>query len=207
MLELTVGELPDPSLADNLVELFKEIVDLGTIEPLDGGQASDGMRRFHIKTSSSDDDLLDLFTFHVAREQVQLLPLGPGYGFHAGNPGAPAAEPAAPAAPAKDPGYGFFDDAPGAPNTQAAASPAVQIEPVATSATAAAAPAEAPKAAPPRAAATPTPPHPSLVARQPRRVFPRTARRPPSLTLALVTIYKIIRFNTRMLTFSLVQKT
>ena len=29
-----------------------------------------------------DDDLLDLFTFHVAREEVQLVPYGPGYGFH-----------------------------------------------------------------------------------------------------------------------------
>ena len=40
-LELVVGPLPDPSQADNLQELFKEIVDLGTIEPLDGGQAQD----------------------------------------------------------------------------------------------------------------------------------------------------------------------
>jgi two-component system chemotaxis sensor kinase CheA len=38
LLELTVGPLPDPAQADNLVELFKEITDLGTIEPLDGGR-------------------------------------------------------------------------------------------------------------------------------------------------------------------------
>jgi hypothetical protein len=37
-LELTVGPLDDPAQADNLVELFKEITDLGTIEPSDGGQ-------------------------------------------------------------------------------------------------------------------------------------------------------------------------
>ncbi|MGS0758957.1 hypothetical protein ACVBEH_31870, partial [Roseateles sp. GG27B] len=36
-LELQVGPLTDLSLADNLVDLFKEITDLGTIEPLDGG--------------------------------------------------------------------------------------------------------------------------------------------------------------------------
>src|SRR5688500_4568521 len=36
VLELTVGPLNDPSQADNLQDLFKEIVDLGTIEPLDG---------------------------------------------------------------------------------------------------------------------------------------------------------------------------
>ena len=112
LLELQVGPLTDLSLADNLVELFKEITDLGTIEPLDAGQSADGMRRFKVLTSSSDNDLLDLFTFHVAREQVKLLPLGPGFGFHEGAPGAPPAEPEP-----TDPGYGFFDDAPGVPAT------------------------------------------------------------------------------------------
>jgi two-component system chemotaxis sensor kinase CheA len=110
LLELQVGPLTDLSLAENLVELFKEITDLGTIEPLDAGQSSDGMRRFKVLTSSTDNDLLDLFTFHVAREQVKLIPLGPGFGFYDGAPGAPPAE-----APSADPGYGFFDDAPGTP--------------------------------------------------------------------------------------------
>ena len=108
-LELRVGPLKDPALADNLVELFSEITDLGTIEPIDGGQASDGMRRFRIITTSSDSDLMDLFTFHVAREEVALLPMGPGYGFHKDAPGAPPEMP-------EDPGYGFFDNAPGAPS-------------------------------------------------------------------------------------------
>ena len=113
-VELRVGPLPDPSQADNLLELFHEIVDLGAIEPLDGGQAIEGMRRFKITTTSSDGDLLDLFTFHVAREHVQLLPLGPGYGFHEGNPGVPPPE------VLNDPGYGFFDGSPGAPAITAA---------------------------------------------------------------------------------------
>ncbi|MEY2687889.1 MAG: hypothetical protein RL375_2087, partial [Pseudomonadota bacterium] len=123
VLELRVGPLADTTLADNLVDLFKEITDLGQIEPLDMGQAVDGMRRFKVTTRSSDADLLDLFTFHVSREQVQLLPFGPGYGFHAGSPGVPdesewPQEPAAAApVPEVDPGYGFFDDAPGAPGT------------------------------------------------------------------------------------------
>ncbi|WP_310263019.1 chemotaxis protein CheW [Roseateles saccharophilus] len=119
LLELQVGPLTDLSLADNLVELFKEITDLGNIEPLDAGQSSDGMRRFKILTSSTDNDLLDLFTFHVAREQVKLIPLGPGFGFYDGAPGAPPAE-----APSSDPGYGFFDDAPGVPAVEAAAAAA-----------------------------------------------------------------------------------
>ncbi|ODV06241.1 MAG: chemotaxis protein CheA [Rubrivivax sp. SCN 70-15] len=131
-IELRVGPLDDPAMADNLAELFKEIPDLGTIEPLDAGRSADGMRRFKIVTASSDADLLDLFGFHVAREQVQLCELGPGYGFHEGAPGAPeAAEP--------DPGYGFFDNAPGSPAEAGA--------------TAAAAPAPAPAATPARSVA------------------------------------------------------
>ncbi len=111
VLELTVGVLADDSLADSLVELFKEIDGLGQIEPLDAGRGADGMRRFKITTTSSDNDLLDLFTFHVPRESVRLAPLGLGYGFHDGAPGAPADEVTA----QPETGYGFFDDAPGAP--------------------------------------------------------------------------------------------
>jgi two-component system chemotaxis sensor kinase CheA len=116
LLELTVGPLEDVAQAESLVDLFKEITDLGTIEPLDAGRAADGMRRFKVLTTSTDNDLLDLFTFHVAREQVSLAPLSAGYGFHEGAPGAPPAEP-----PPSDPGYGFFDNAPGLPSTAVAA--------------------------------------------------------------------------------------
>ncbi|MDR7295653.1 two-component system chemotaxis sensor kinase CheA [Pelomonas aquatica] len=135
LLELQVGPLTDLSLADNLVELFKEITDLGNIEPLDAGQSSDGMRRFKVLTSSTDNDLLDLFTFHVAREQVKLIPLGPGFGFYDGAPGAPPAE-----APSNDPGYGFFDDAPGLP-ADAAPEPAPAADAAPAAATAAIVPA------------------------------------------------------------------
>ena len=146
-LELRVGPLPDPSVADNLVGLFKEITNLGTIEPLDAGRDADGVRRFKVVTNSSDNDLIDLFGFHVAREHVQLMPLTAGYGFHDGAPGAPLET------PRSDPGYGFFDNAPGAPDRAAGAAAA------ATSATEAAAPAAAPKPAAskaePKAAASP----------------------------------------------------
>jgi two-component system chemotaxis sensor kinase CheA len=143
VLELRVGPLKDVSLADNLVDLFKEIADLGTIEPIDGGQAVDGMRRFKVLTASSDGDLLDLFTFHVSRDEVCLLPMSDGYGFHPGAPGAPPEvdEP-------KAEGYGFFDGAPGAP-TALASEPAPSAEakpaarPAAAKADKAAAPLEA----------------------------------------------------------------
>jgi len=120
-LEVRVGPLSDPSQADNLFDLFKEIPDLGTIEPLDMRQPVDGMRRFKVLTTSTDNDLLDLFAFHVAREHIQLVEHGPGYGFYNGSPGAPEEPPAG----AADPGYGFFDDAPGSPT--AAAAPAAPV--------------------------------------------------------------------------------
>ena len=138
-LELVVGPLDAPDAADNLIELFGEIVDLGTIEALDGGQAADGMRRFKVITSSSDNDLLDLFSFHVSREHVKLLPLGKGFGFHAGAPGAPPEQEA-------DASFGFFDSAPGSPGVAGAAEPvAVKAESkaVAKAATPAATPATA----------------------------------------------------------------
>jgi len=143
-LELVVGPLDNPDQANNLLELFKEITDLGTIEMLDGGQAADGMRRFKIVTGSSDNDLLDLFTFHVSREQVKLIPFGQGFGFHEGAPGAPPAE-----APRSDPGYGFFDDAPGSPQaSSSAAAPAPAPEaPKQAAVVATAKPAAAPKPA------------------------------------------------------------
>jgi two-component system chemotaxis sensor kinase CheA len=126
VLELTLGPLPNPELAASVVELFKEIEGLGSIEAVDGGMAQDGLRRFKVTTASSDNDLLDLFSFHVSREQAAFLPWGgenvaPGYGFFKDNPGAPTETPA----PVEN--YGFFAGAPGAPGappaTQAAPAP------------------------------------------------------------------------------------
>jgi two-component system chemotaxis sensor kinase CheA len=137
VLELRIGPLDKPEEANNVVDLFKEITDLGTIEPLDNGMPADGMRRFKVCTTSTDSDLLDLLTFHVSREQVALLPLGDGYGFHHGAPGAPEAE-------AADVGYGFFEDAPGSP-AQAGTPSSTEV------ATASEAPKTAPKTATPKA--------------------------------------------------------
>jgi len=161
-LELLVGPLSNTAQADNLVELFKEITDLGTIEPLDGGISADGMRRFKVLTSSTDNDLLDLFTFHVSREQVKLLPLSEGFGFHEGAPGAPVET-----KKDEDPGYGFFDDAPGVP-----------------AATAAEAKAEAPKANVPVPAAKPATPARTEVA-------PRAGGASPDQSTLRVSVEKV----------------
>jgi two-component system chemotaxis sensor kinase CheA len=75
-LELLIGPLDDSASADSLAELFAEIPGLGRIEPTDGGQAdAHRMRRFRAHTSAADGELLDLFSFHVAREQVSITDL------------------------------------------------------------------------------------------------------------------------------------
>ncbi len=125
LLELTVTDVGDGSQADSLIELFKEIDGLGQLVPLDAGQAADGVRRFKITTSTSDSDLLDLFTFHVAREAVRLAPLGRGYGFHDGAAGAPSTTADS---PASEQGYGFFSDSPGAPGNAAAPSVSTPLQ-------------------------------------------------------------------------------
>lgn len=73
-LELLIGPLSDPRVVDDVAALFKEIDGLGTIEPIDGGTAVDGVRRFRVVTASTDGDLLDLFSFHVSSELVDLRP-------------------------------------------------------------------------------------------------------------------------------------
>jgi two-component system chemotaxis sensor kinase CheA len=138
-IELVVGPLDKPETADALSELFKEIEDLGTIEPLDGGRAADGMRRFRVVTTTSDSELMDLFTFHVAREKIQMRATDPGFGFFHENAGAPPEENPV------DPGYGFFEPLP-EHAAEAAPAPAAVESNDAPAAAAAAAPKAAAKA-------------------------------------------------------------
>ena len=110
-LEIHIGPLDQPALADAIKELFRDIPGLGQIEDLPGGGA--GMRRFAVQTASSDEDLLDLFAFHVAKEQVAIHDAGAGAA-----PAAPAAS--VPGAATAEP-YGFFAGAPGVPADEVAA--------------------------------------------------------------------------------------
>ena len=139
LLELTIGPLDDANTVNSVVDLFGEIVDMGTIEPLDGGVGVDGMRRFKVATACSDAELLDLFSFHVDSALVRLATLGPGYGFHGGPPGAPPAE-----APTD---HGFFEGAPGAPVGEDNAVAPVVTAMAAVPAAAPVAPRAAPRAA------------------------------------------------------------
>jgi len=113
-LRVQVGPLQDPATADNLAELFRDIPSLGTLEALDGGKATaQGYRAFKVTTTSPDDELIELFSFHVAREQITIMPFD----------GAPAgaAQPASVTAPHEGDGFGFFVDPATLPAAQAAA--------------------------------------------------------------------------------------
>lgn len=69
-LVITVGPLNTPSQADAIKELFKDIAGLGEIS--EQNTSSPGVRAFDVKTTSTNDDLLDLFAFHVNKEQIKI---------------------------------------------------------------------------------------------------------------------------------------
>ncbi|ARV18888.1 Chemotaxis protein CheA [Curvibacter sp. AEP1-3] len=127
-LQITVGPLDKPEQADAIQELFRDIPGLGDIKPVVSPKA--GFRVFQAETSSTDEELLDLFAFHVSREKVQIEITGgqphadPGFGFFDGAAGAPAvASGTAETKGAPEAGFGFFDGSPGAPG--------VSVEPIA----------------------------------------------------------------------------
>lgn len=101
VVELRVEATDDPAAIDGLLGLFDDIADLGRIEPADDGAAAgDGSRRFRVHTDAADDELLDLFAFHVDRSKLRLAPCaqaGPAAAAPAGV-GTPAAVPPAPPA-------------------------------------------------------------------------------------------------------------
>ncbi|MFZ3083614.1 chemotaxis protein CheW [Rhodoferax ferrireducens] len=129
-LEIRIGPLDHPAQADAIKELFRDIEGLGDITVVACNQAD--TRVFAVETSSTDADLLDLFAFHVSREQVSIkevdnVAVAPEtrYGVFDGAAGSPETSlyddppPGTPLAP--PPGFGFFDGAPGAPVPVAAA--------------------------------------------------------------------------------------
>ena len=108
-LEILIGPLEHLAQADAIKELFRDIPGLGQIDDLPAADA--GMRRFAVQTSSSNDDLLDLMTFHVAKEKVAIVAL---------DAAAAAAPAVAQVQDAAQP-YGFFSGAPGVPADELAA--------------------------------------------------------------------------------------
>jgi two-component system chemotaxis sensor kinase CheA len=118
-VRVRVGPLGNPATADNLSELFRDIPSLGTLESLDGGKAVDGYRTFKVTTTSPDDELIELFSFHVAREQIAITPFET----------ASAAGARAPAGAQEGEGFGFFVDPATLPAAKADVQPARPVEP------------------------------------------------------------------------------
>ena len=125
-LEIRIGPLERPEQADAVTELFRDIPGLGEISSLP--IVASNSRLFLVKTQSSDEDLLDLFAFHVSRDYIQIrestvaatteaVPETTAVVSELVVPGDDP-QPGAPLAPL--PGYGFFDGAPGAPVTAGA---------------------------------------------------------------------------------------
>jgi two-component system chemotaxis sensor kinase CheA len=120
-LEIGIGPLERTDQADAVQELFRDIPGLGEISVLPTNAAN--TRLFSVKTESSDEDLLDLFAFHVSRDYIKIHERvvsdgvagaqGPAVINGAGGADLAFADGAQSLAPL--PGYGFFDGAPGAP--------------------------------------------------------------------------------------------
>ncbi len=116
-LEIRIGPLERLEQADAVQELFRDIPGLGSIStlPLDVKNT----RLFLVETGSTDEDLLDLFAFHVSRDYIQIKSVESTSEVVDSEPVAAGSVddplPGAPLAPL--PGFGFFDGAPGAPVT------------------------------------------------------------------------------------------
>jgi two-component system, chemotaxis family, sensor kinase CheA len=148
LLQILVGPLERLEQADAIQELFNDIPGLGSISALDSGVANH--RLFRVETASSDDDLLDLFAFHVARDKVQIssTPVAP---VEVAPAHLPAVAPSSSASP-EAVGFGFFDGSPGAPSGAASSVGATVAEAAPAVTKAAVKSAASPSAAQPEAA-------------------------------------------------------
>lgn len=124
-LEIQIGPLERPEQADAVQELFRDIPGLGKISALPSERKN--TRLFSVETTSSDEELLDLFAFHVSRENIKITEAEsaaePAEAVEVATPATTttttAAAPEEAPAPSLStfPGFGFFDGAPGAPPT------------------------------------------------------------------------------------------
>ena len=121
-IQVRIGPLEQPDQADAVKELFRDIPGLGTISDLPCNEAQ--MRLFAVETTSSDEDLCDLFIFHVAKEQVHIAEISAPDEFA-------DIEFMAPVIMDAESAYGFFQDSPGAPAKETTPVAAVEVAAVA----------------------------------------------------------------------------
>jgi two-component system chemotaxis sensor kinase CheA len=114
-LEIKIGPLEHIEQADALKELFRDIPGLGSISVLASERPD--VRVFAVETSSSDADLLDLFVFHVAKEQVAIRCLDD----------VPAVPQSDNEATDANSAFGFFPGAPGAPTPAPVSTSVIEI--------------------------------------------------------------------------------
>lgn len=114
-LEIQIGPLERLPQADAIKELFRDIPGLGSIRDITSTQPN--TRLFAVETTSTNDDLLDLFAFHVSKEQVLIRDAAIAV---EGDDAQPDDELAmAVDASGSEAPYGFFSGAPGAPHSDA----------------------------------------------------------------------------------------
>jgi two-component system chemotaxis sensor kinase CheA len=70
-LEIHIGPLENPAQADGIAELFRDIPGLGTVDALPCDLNT--KRVWRARTSASDNDLMDLFTFHVGKDDIRIV--------------------------------------------------------------------------------------------------------------------------------------
>lgn len=120
-LEIEIGPLERPEQADAIKELFRDIPGLGAVR--DVPTTSADTRLFTVETTSTNDDLLDLFAFHVSKDRVRIRDAGAAAAAVGG------AERSASESGGESGGegtpYGFFEGAPGAPHLEAPAAVSV----------------------------------------------------------------------------------
>ncbi|CUB01127.1 chemotaxis protein CheW [Comamonas thiooxydans] len=120
-LMIEIGPLSRLELGDAIKELFRDIPGLGTIQDQVGTKADH--RLFKVRTVSTDDELRDLFVFHVSKEQVQISDAAQPQ--NATEPVVEQLEAVVDEEAAMPPhnlpaeeAYGFFAGAPGSPEAQ-----------------------------------------------------------------------------------------
>jgi two-component system chemotaxis sensor kinase CheA len=119
-LEIHIGPLENPAQADGIAELFRDIPGLGTVEALPCDLNTH--RAWRARTSASDADLMDLFTFHVGKDDIRIVEqaaaASPVLTAEDGNEVLMGTGHPNPTTEGRD--YGFFDGAPGVPARTAA---------------------------------------------------------------------------------------
>ena len=119
-LEIHIGPLENPAQADGIAELFRDIPGLGTVEPLPCDLSKH--RAWRARTTASDSDLMDLFTFHVGKDDIRIVEQAAAPNVTIGEDGEPMGT-GHPNPTTEGRDYGFFEGAPGVP-ARAAAAPA-----------------------------------------------------------------------------------